>query len=286
MKPAHLSDKAKEHEVIFAAGLLSRSEEKFQQGLRSRKKHMNYRDWCKFRRAFGDDFLVSTYSGGTYCVVTTPNAQYGYLTEEMETADSLLQHHQKEARPFVTEIEGDRMTHYKGTDLASIAHETEDPQPGVASLTKERLIGLKGECWADRNTGCIGMAVPPMGAHSDAIQWEIMAVTPGDGRTPAWVDLVAGDFRIRINPDICQPPFWRLSDCVWMATGLWETLPTGECWAKLSLPPEPHPHSQEFVFQKTVLSDGVECVIIDTFERCQKHCKAACVKDGQHRTKA
>jgi hypothetical protein len=122
-KPVYLSNKAKEHEVMFTAGLLDRSEEKYQQGFRTKKQYVPYKDWCAYRRLYGVDFLVSTYVGGMYVVVTTPTAQYGYLTEEMANADALLHSHRINANDFSTVIDGDKMTHYTGKDAEAIANE-------------------------------------------------------------------------------------------------------------------------------------------------------------------
>src|SRR5262245_39835690 len=117
MKAVYLSDKAKAHEAMFTTmGLLHRSEEKFQQGLRTKKQYCDYQNWCAYRKLYGADFLVSTYVGGTYAVVTTPTAQYGYLTEEMANAAALIKNHSQNASRLLTRIDGDKMTHYTGKD--------------------------------------------------------------------------------------------------------------------------------------------------------------------------
>lgn len=262
-----LTEKAQQEHEWFEGIFLPRSKHKWDQGMRTEKRRTPPKEWEWYAQQFGPDFLVSCYNSHRYCVVTTPDEQLGMLTEELpDWIQAALKAVPR--RPLA----------------ASIAAETEGPSTPMATLTEQQLVGLKGECWPDEN-GRIGLAVPPLGIHSNAVQWQILELSPASGKTPAWTDLVAGNLRIRINPDICQPPFWRLADCVWFASGLWQTFPSGDQWAMLSFPPEPHPHSQAFVFQRCTLHGGIEGVIIDTLDRCKQFHDRTGVRDGQHRTK-
>ncbi len=263
-----LTEKAQQEQEMFEFIFLPRSRQKWDQGVRTQKRFIPQEVWEWYVQLYGPNLLVSCYNAHLYCVVTRPDGQLGMLTEELPDwiQAALTQEPRKPLRVSL-----------------SAGHETEEPYKPIAAMTEQQLVGLKGECWGDEN-GQIGLSVPPVGIHSDSIQWQIVEVHPVSGGSPAWADVVAGNRRIRINPDICQPPFLRLADCIWIARGLWQSLPTGDNWAKLSFPPKPHPHSQEFVFQRFML-EGVEGVLIDTFERCKQFHHQAVVSDGQHRTK-
>ena len=264
-----LSEKAQQEQALFEIIFLPRSKQKWNQGVRTQKRLTPQKEWEWYVQHYGPNLLVSCYNSHRYCVITKPDEQLGMLTEELpDWIQAALT--QGPRKPFAVSL--------------SAGKETEEPYQPVVTMTEHDLAGLKGECWGDEN-GQIGLSVPPLGIHPDAIQWKIVDVTAASGRTPAWADVVAGKRRIRINPDICQPPFWRLADCVWFTCGLWESLPTGSEWARIALPPKPHPHSQEFVFQRCTLPGGVEVVLIDTFDRCEEFCHQPAIKDGQHRTR-
>jgi hypothetical protein len=130
-----LTDLAKEHEVMFVdLGLFSRSEEKFdKEGLRTVKKLLSYNTWVEMRRNFGKEFLISTYCGGQYCVVTTPTHQYGMLTEELKESDKLKRIHKRGANMFTTEVGPSGMTHTTGPKLTPVPDETTDGQHQTSS---------------------------------------------------------------------------------------------------------------------------------------------------------
>ena len=138
---------------------------------------------------------------------------------------------------------------------------------------------LAGEVFSDG--GRVGIAIPRAGVDG-AIPFIIVKVHPAelDGGSPAWADLLLGGKAVRINPDICQPPFHRLADCLMVAHHQREKLPTGDTKAKLTLPPAPHPEAQDFVFWKESIG-GVEVVLIDRMDRIGQYTLKA--EDGQHR---
>jgi hypothetical protein len=51
---------------------------------------------------------------------------------------------------------------------------------------------------------------------------------------------------------------------------LWESWPDGENWGGMLLPPEPHPNSKMYLFQRCRLKNGTEVVLVDTEERARK----------------
>jgi hypothetical protein len=74
------------------------------------------------------------------------------------------------------------------------------------------LRGMKGEVF--NMGGRVAGVIPPLG-RPDAIPFVIKTVWPATSQFPAWADMIVGDnLRVRINPDICKPPFYRLFDCV------------------------------------------------------------------------
>jgi hypothetical protein len=308
MKPVYLSDKAKEHEAMFTTmGLLNRNEEKYQQGLRTKKRNVPYKDWCEYRRKYGADFLVSTYVGGTYCIVTTPTAQYGYLTEEMANTDVLLHSHRNNANDFSTVIDGDRMTHYSGKDAEAIAnvpgiklHLVPDAKRQVVHIHEDDTtpevrgdIVRNGLVFIGKD-GMIASASPideetlaevkKVGGEK-LTPFEVVAMTEGNDESPPWADMVLGEDgkRLRVNPELLQMPV--RSDALLIAYEHWNSLPDSENWGGMMLLPEPHPNSRMYLFQRCRLRDGTEVVLVDTEERARKYSVPTEVKDGQHRTR-
>src|SRR5262249_43380290 len=100
-------------------GLFHRSEQKFNEGVRTTKRDLPYRNWCELCRSFGESFLVSSYCGGIYCVVTTPTQQYGLLTEELQEGQTLVNLHARQANIFATGINvtTGEMEHFTGPRL-------------------------------------------------------------------------------------------------------------------------------------------------------------------------
>jgi hypothetical protein len=137
------------------------------------------------------------------------------------------------------------------------------------------MAALHGEVFL--RDGNVTFAIPPNGTQG-AIRFEVIRIHPPGLNFPAWVDLRVNGNLCRINPDICQPPFHRLADCVWLAAREREKLPvltvgspgTMGC-AKVTLPPHPHPEAQEFALWRGILRDNkgfeVEAVMIDTMAR-------------------
>jgi hypothetical protein len=236
-KPVYLSNKAKEHEAMFAAGLLDRSEEKYQQGSRTKKQHVPYKDWCQYRRRYGADFLVSTHVGGTYCVVTTPTAQYGYLTEELANADEAIANEP-----------GIKLHLVPDANRQAVHIHEDDTRPEVW-----RGIVVNGLVFVGKD-GMIA-AVTPIDEETVAevkkmggqklTPFEVLAVTEGNDETPPWADMVLGDDgkRLRVNPELLQVPF--RSDALLFAYEHWNNWPDGENWGGMMLPPEPAPQQQD-----------------------------------------
>lgn len=141
------------------------------------------------------------------------------------------------------------------------------------------IENLTGEVFSDG--GKVAIAVPPAGMDG-AASFVIVKVHPPGVSIPAWADIILAGSRVRINPEICQPPFFRLADCLMVAHHQRGDLPLGDTAAKLTLPPAPHPNAQEFLFWKQNIG-GLEVVMIDTMERVQRYSISA--HDGQHRHK-
>ncbi|QDU29450.1 hypothetical protein ETAA8_45600 [Anatilimnocola aggregata] len=73
----------------------------------------------------------------------------------------------------------------------------------------ERLVGEVFE-----HLGKVAGAIPPLN-REDAIPFRVGTVCPATAEFPAWADMIVRTrIRTRINPDICQPPFFRLFDVV------------------------------------------------------------------------
>jgi len=307
-KTVYLSEKAKEHEAMFTTmGLLHRSEEKYQQGLRTKKQYCDYKDWCAYRRLYGVDFLVSTYVGGTYCIVTTPTAQYGYLTEELSNADALLHSHRNNANDFSTVIDGDKMTHYTGNDAEAIANEPSIKLHLVPDAKRQIVHIHEDDTTPEVRGGIVGnglvfvgkdgmiAAVSPIDEETLAevkkmggeklTPFEVVGMTEGNDETPPWADMVLGEDRkrLRVNPELLQVPV--RADALLFAYEHWNSWPDGENWGGMMLPPKPHPNSKMYLFQRCRLRDGGEVVLVDTEERARKYSVPTEVKDGQHRTR-
>jgi hypothetical protein len=139
------------------------------------------------------------------------------------------------------------------------------------------IENLKGEIFSV--DGKVGIAVPPAGME-DAIPFEVLEIHPPVGPSPAWADILLAGKPVRINPDICQPPFFRLADCLMVAHFQREELPLHTMAAKVTLPPAPHPNAQDYLFWRENIS-GREVVMIDTLERVEQHTITA--QDGQSR---
>jgi hypothetical protein len=87
-----LSEKAKAYKGLFEVfGLFERSRQKFQAGVRTQKELISPAEWAHYSKQYGKHFLISVYHNRTLCVITTPKAQYGFVTEEMFSAESFLE---------------------------------------------------------------------------------------------------------------------------------------------------------------------------------------------------
>jgi hypothetical protein len=142
-------------------------------------------------------------------------------------------------------------------------------------MENSALKGLKGEVF--NLGGNIAGSVPPAGLPG-AIPFEITGVWPETGHSPSWADVTVGEnVHVRINPDICQPPFFRLFDCVMLA---------GTQASKVMALEKGIMHTimlqgVKFLFWPEIIS-GVAIVMIDTEERVLSWNHQG-AKDGQHR---
>lgn len=124
--------------------------------------------------------------------------------------------------------------------------------------------------------GRIVVSVPATGSP-DCIPFHIGKVWPTTEQCPSWADVSVGKTRCRINPDLCQPPWFRLGDCLWLAHTRAKVLPFMGFdahgyseFAEITLPAPSHPNAQAFVLWRTKLCSHlgeVEVVMIDTKAR-------------------
>lgn len=266
-----LTEKAQQEHELFETLFLPRSKQKWDQGLRTEKRFTPPKEWEWYAKQYGPNLLVSLYVSHSYCVVTTPCNQHGMLTEELpDWMQADLK--QTPRSPFLVECR------------------PEDGYKPVVVTTPEQLVELKGEVFANAE-GQIGIAIPPAGVPG-AIPFEVLDAH-GDGGDPempvpgmpAWADVQVGDRKVRINPEIIQPPFHRLADCLWFASKSWDSFTQEKgSFNKLTFPPAPHPEAQDFAFQRCILPDGIEVVLIDTWERLKRLSERYRPHDGQHRT--
>ena len=142
------------------------------------------------------------------------------------------------------------------------------------SKTIGHKMFLKGEVF--ECDGRVAVAVPPAGMPG-AIPWEILWMYPAGEGFPAWADGKVGGKLVRINPDICQPPYARLADCMAFAHHCRSQIPghpeTDDCFALMVFPPSPHPNAEEFVFWKQKIA-GQEVIMVDTKKRVESYSDA------------
>ena len=143
------------------------------------------------------------------------------------------------------------------------------------------LFGLAGDVF--NLDGKVAGSIPPSG-RPDAISFRISRVVSGSSLFPAWADMmVNGGIPVRINSDICKPPYVRLFFCVGMVGQKIDEL--------LALEPEHNVGAnfdgQQFVFWVESLQSPfrkLDLIIVDTMERVLKwNPQYLRVGDGQHR---
>ena len=98
----NVSDRAKAEgiEMLFE-GLLARSREKFAGGVRTKIGPM------RFGGRVLMNYLLSTYMGGEYAVITTRHEQWLVMSSELENADVVKERHGQIASTFAIVMEGD-----------------------------------------------------------------------------------------------------------------------------------------------------------------------------------
>lgn len=70
---------------------------------------------------------------------------------------------------------------------------------------------ISGEVW--NHQGKVAGAIPAI-PRPDGIPFRMIRFHPATDQSPDWVDMFVGDKPVRINPEISQPPYYRLFDCV------------------------------------------------------------------------
>ena len=143
------------------------------------------------------------------------------------------------------------------------------------------LQGLTGDVF--NLGGKVAGSIPPSG-RPDSISFVVSRVMAEQGQSPAWADMtVDGNIPVRINPDICKPPYVRLFDFV--AT-------IGQRTDEISaLEPDNYFRvtfgGQEFLFWVASIQSRfgrVNVIMVDTLERVLKwNPQNLQVHDGQHR---
>jgi hypothetical protein len=138
-------------------------------------------------------------------------------------------------------------------------------QETVQEFTDETISGEIFEF-----DGRIAVSIPPSG-QPNSTRFDLYDTHPESPGSPAWRDGILAGKRVRIAPDICQPPYTRLADCLHLANQQWETIPHNQAVAT-SLPPLPHPNSEEFVFMRVEIA-GEDCCLIDKRKRFEQFSK-------------
>lgn len=99
------TDASVKGQELITDALLERSLEKFDEGLRSRPTKGGLPATRFEGRELKDGtYLLSTYLGGMYAVITTRYWQWVGLTEQLTGAASIVANHQKTATPVVFQL--------------------------------------------------------------------------------------------------------------------------------------------------------------------------------------
>lgn len=140
--------------------------------------------------------------------------------------------------------------------------------------------GMRGELFSEG--GFCAFAIPPAGI-AGAVPFEVVRVWPAGPDFPEWADIDLAGRRVRIAPDICEPPFYRLADCLWFAHRCWGELPLSGGgsggrgvvdMAQFRFPPAPHPEGEDFVMWRIPDKHG-EILLIDRPERVKSYNRRA-----------
>lgn len=141
------------------------------------------------------------------------------------------------------------------------------------------LVGLRGAVggFQGKVQGCIGRdAETPF----QGIAFEIVGESPAVNDMPAWVDVLVDGQKCRINPAICQFPWWRFFDCVCYAARYRKDFPNvTDGMALLTFPPRPHPAAQDFVFG---MAFNRQVLLIDTQQRALSYASNV-IREGHRR---
>jgi hypothetical protein len=103
----HVSDKAMSKFgsiwEMMGLPLMERSHDKWKAGMRTKEQHTPKELWpfVLNGKPMTGEFLVSSYAGGAYTVVTTATDQWFVLTEELEQGQFIKSDHSATSRQFV-----------------------------------------------------------------------------------------------------------------------------------------------------------------------------------------
>ena len=148
-------------------------------------------------------------------------------------------------------------------------------------MKEKKLQGMKGDVF--NLGGKVTGSIPPS-CLPNAISFAITRVMPETERFPAWTDMfVDGTVGVRINPGICQSPYFRLFDCVAIIGQKGNELLAMELGKKV----EVTFGGQEFIFWVESMQSPfgtMKVIVVDTLERILKwNPQNLQVTDGQNR---
>lgn len=124
----------------------------------------------------------------------------------------------------------------------------------------EELVGLKGEVF-DLG-GRVAGAIPPLG-QKNAMPFQINHIHAATEQCPEWADMVVGkDILVRINPDICVYPHYRLFDMVRSVELLKDHLMARTDGAQVPIPLQGH----TYLLWSTVIGKR-RVIMVDTQRR-------------------
>ena len=119
---------------------------------------------------------------------------------------------------------------------------------------------VSGEVW--NHQGKVAGAIPAI-PRPDGIPFRMIRFHPATDKSPDWVDMFVGNKPVRINPEISQPPFFRLFDCVayvHLNGRKIRNLPNGNCASQVL-------QDRVFLFW---YEREIGCIMVDTQDRIDR----------------